>query len=141
MTDYQLASLRALVAAQMPRQRRLRSITDLIGVDATVALVNDWAEKLGVAGAIDRFRLPEIETLCLIEGRLFVEPVRQLCGARTRAGTPCKRKPVPGKRRCPNHGGIGAKTPEALKRQGDGLRAWQAARRAAKAKQAALTGA
>lgn len=27
------------------------------------------------------------------------------CGARTRSGAPCKRPPVHGKKRCPNHGG------------------------------------
>lgn len=27
------------------------------------------------------------------------------CGAKTRQGRPCKRMSVPGKRRCPNHGG------------------------------------
>jgi hypothetical protein len=27
------------------------------------------------------------------------------CGARTRGGAPCRRKPVLGKSRCPNHGG------------------------------------
>ena len=36
------------------------------------------------------------------------------CGAMTRAGNQCRRKPVPGKRRCPNHGGLstGPKTAE-----------------------------
>lgn len=28
-----------------------------------------------------------------------------VCGARTRAGHPCRRQPVPGRSRCPNHGG------------------------------------
>ena len=28
------------------------------------------------------------------------------CGAKTRKGTACQRRPVPGKRRCPNHGGL-----------------------------------
>lgn len=27
------------------------------------------------------------------------------CGAKTRKGTPCERKPVPGRERCLNHGG------------------------------------
>ena len=31
---------------------------------------------------------------------------RMRCGARTRTGKPCVRKVVPGKRRCPNHGGL-----------------------------------
>ena len=39
---------------------------------------------------------------------------RPTCGAKTRAGHPCRAKVVPGKRRCRNHGGLstGAKTEE-----------------------------
>ena len=39
-------------------------------------------------------------------------PVSALCGAKCRTGQPCKRRKVPGKNRCPNHGGLstGAKT-------------------------------
>ena len=29
-----------------------------------------------------------------------------ICGAKTRSGTPCKRGPVPGKTRCKLHGGM-----------------------------------
>jgi hypothetical protein len=40
------------------------------------------------------------------------------CGAKTRTGEPCKRKPELGKRRCRNHGGCstGARTPEGRAR-------------------------
>jgi hypothetical protein len=40
------------------------------------------------------------------------------CGAKTRIGEPCKRKPELGKRRCRNHGGCstGARTPEGRAR-------------------------
>jgi hypothetical protein len=40
------------------------------------------------------------------------------CGAKTRQGRACLRRPVTGKRRCPNHGGLstGARTPEGLAR-------------------------
>ena len=40
------------------------------------------------------------------------------CGAKTRTGSPCKRKPELGKRRCRNHGGLstGARTPEGRAR-------------------------
>src|SRR5690606_3084472 len=31
---------------------------------------------------------------------------RPTCGAKTRAGTPCKRAPVPGRTRCRLHGGL-----------------------------------
>ncbi len=41
-------------------------------------------------------------------------PKPKNCGARTRRGTLCKCKPIPGKRRCKLHGGAstGPKTPE-----------------------------
>jgi hypothetical protein len=43
---------------------------------------------------------------------------RSLCCARTRKGFPCVRRVVPGKRRCPNHGGLstGPKTAEGKAR-------------------------
>lgn len=41
---------------------------------------------------------------------------RPLCGAKTRKGTPCVRKAVLGRCRCPNHGGLstGPKTAGGL---------------------------
>lgn len=43
---------------------------------------------------------------------------RVLCGAKTRQGTPCRCKSVPGKQRCKLHGGLstGAKTAEGRER-------------------------
>jgi hypothetical protein len=40
------------------------------------------------------------------------------CDAKTRTGTPCKRRPILGRRRCRNHGGLstGATTPEGRAR-------------------------
>ena len=38
--------------------------------------------------------------------RLQELPYDEKCGARTRAGTPCKRWPVRRTGRCPNHGGM-----------------------------------
>jgi hypothetical protein len=35
------------------------------------------------------------------------------CGAKTRAGTPCKRAPVPGKKRCKLHGGASLVGPDS----------------------------
>ncbi|PIV79226.1 MAG: hypothetical protein COW54_05530 [Rhodobacteraceae bacterium CG17_big_fil_post_rev_8_21_14_2_50_63_15] len=42
----------------------------------------------------------------------------RVCGARTRKGTPCKAKALPGKIRCRFHGGLstGPKTPEGRER-------------------------
>lgn len=46
------------------------------------------------------------------------------CGAETRKRTPCQRKVVLGRNRCPNHGGLstGPKTPEGKARAAQGLR-------------------
>jgi len=50
--------------------------------------------------------------------KIAVKEQPATCGARTRNGTPCKRRPVPGKRRCHLHGGrsTGAKTSEGRAR-------------------------
>jgi hypothetical protein len=45
------------------------------------------------------------------EVRLLARAMKKLgkvlrCGAKTRKGTPCQCKPMPGKRRCRNHGGL-----------------------------------
>ncbi len=55
---------------------------------------------------------------------------RSRCGARTRAGHPCRRLPVEGKQRCRNHGGLstGAKTAKGKERVTANLaktRSWQ----------------
>jgi hypothetical protein len=55
------------------------------------ALRAKFAEQLAVEEAASR-RLPK--------------RLRPRCGARTRAGRPCVRLPVEGKRRCRNHGGL-----------------------------------
>jgi len=43
---------------------------------------------------------------------------KEFCGAKTRAGTPCKRKDIYENGRCPLHGGLstGPRTPEGKKR-------------------------
>ena len=43
------------------------------------------------------------------------------CGAKTRSGSPCKKFPIAGKRRCRLHGGLstGPKTPEGKKKIAD----------------------
>ncbi|MEM1149388.1 MAG: HGGxSTG domain-containing protein [Pseudomonadota bacterium] len=53
------------------------------------------------------------------------------CGTRTRAGTPCKRKPIYGKKRCANHGGLstGPKTPEGRAKMAENMKKARAARR------------
>lgn len=134
MTDESLTRLRALLRAKMKRQERLREMRDLLGDAGVIALVLDLADKWGEDGAIDRLQLPLLATLALLEGKPYTPPVVILCGAKTRTGAPCKRKPIPGKLRCRNHGGLstGSKTLEGRLQQGKGLTAWHAARRAAK---------
>jgi len=46
------------------------------------------------------------------------KPPPALCGAKTRKGTLCKAKPLPGKTRCKFHGGAstGPKTPDGRER-------------------------
>ncbi|MDO9450136.1 MAG: HGGxSTG domain-containing protein [Rugosibacter sp.] len=139
MDAEQLTHLRALLRAKMKRHQRLQEMIDLLGDDGVVELVADMADKHGDDRAIDRFRLPLLATKALLAGKPYIPPVIILCGARTRTGAPCKRRPIPGKQRCRNHGGLnrGDRTPQGRINAGKGLRQWHAARRAAKT---ALTG-
>lgn len=59
---------------------------------------------------------------------------RPLCGARTRAGTPCQARAVEGKDRCRMHGGLstGPRTAEGRARLSEALKARHARRRAEK---------
>lgn len=129
--------LRALLFAKIKRADRLQAMLDLLGVDGVIALVLDTAEKHGIDRAIDRLQLPLLATKALLEGKPYTAPKRPTCGAKTRTGAPCKRQPVPGKKRCPNHGGLNRsdRTPQGRINAGKGLREWHAARRAAKAAQ------
>jgi hypothetical protein len=96
--------LRALLSAKLNRRDRLQAMIALLGADGVIGLVMDAAEKWGIEGAIDRYRLPLLATMALLQGKPYTEPERITCGAKTRTGAPCKRKPIPGKKRCRNHG-------------------------------------
>lgn len=135
MTDDQRERLRALLSGKMKRRDRLQAMTALIGADGVVALVLDMAGKHGITRTIDRLCLPLLEVTALIEGKPCAAPERPTCGAKTRTGAPCKRKPIAGKKRCRNHGGLNRsdRTPQGRINAGKGLREWHAARRAAKA--------
>lgn len=137
MTAKQLASLRALLRARIKRAERMQGMLDLLGDAGFIALVLDTAEKHGIDRAIDRLQLPLLATMALLEGKHYTPPVVILCGAKTRKGTACVRKPIDGKRRCRNHGGLstGPRTVEGKAKAGKGLHEWHAARRAAKAAQ------
>ena len=56
------------------------------------------------------------------------------CNAKTRQGTPCKRKPISGGKRCRNHGGLstGPKSEEGKERIRQGqIKRWAKARKEA----------
>mgnify|MGYP003651844365 CR=1 FL=1 len=56
---------------------------------------------------------------CMVSGPPFPEECRGMrCGARTRAGTPCKNLSIEGNGRCKFHGGLstGPRTPEGKRR-------------------------
>lgn len=82
-----------------------------IGVErmvAALAKTGITAPTLGEARAMKKI------------GRMPLPPPSEasLCGARTRSGSRCRRRPVPGKSRCRLHGGrsTGAKTAEGRRR-------------------------
>jgi hypothetical protein len=56
------------------------------GVSASTTRARDFGKPAGVSGPVRA-------------------PARKACGARTKAGTPCQSKPLPGKTRCKWHGG------------------------------------
>lgn len=60
------------------------------------------------------------------------ELAEQTCGAKTRAGTPCKMRSIYANGRCKLHGGLstGAKTSEGKARQLEGLYRWLEAKKA-----------
>jgi hypothetical protein len=60
----------------------------------------------------------------------------RLCGARTRAGLPCRRRRLPGRPRCIGHGGhwrSGKQTPEGRQRIGEAKKRYWERWRLAKA--------
>lgn len=60
------------------------------------------------------------------------ELAEQTCGAKTRAGTPCKMRSIYANGRCKLHGGLstGAKTTEGKARQLEGFYRWLEAKKA-----------
>lgn len=123
-----------LLNRKMTRHDRLQEMLTAFGIDGLASLLQPWIEKHGYERAFDRYRLPHLETTALLEGKPFTPREVILCGAKTRTGAPCKRKPIPGKKRCRNHGGLntGKRTPQGRINAGKGLRQWHEARRKAK---------
>lgn len=109
----------------MRRSERLAAMLAEHGIKGIIELLQPSIEKYGYDRTVDRWRLPLRATRKLLEafqrGEQYIPPAgkeKLLCGAMTRTGTPCKRKPIPGKKRCRNHGGLstGAKTPEGKRK-------------------------
>lgn len=99
------------------------------------AILIEWAKLTGInyrkvstpmtsthaPELFDRYaRAYDFGRLAAIKSR----PTATYCGARTKAGTACRAKPLPGARRCKWHGGLstGPKTPEGKARALSNLR-------------------
>lgn len=130
MTGDDLKSLR--MASGLSR----RALAEKAGVHADA--VRYWEAKASVdlrghaprliltaLGVQIETRFGYFETITRARGWLLVfaaqnraAPKRARCGARTRKGTPCRAKALPGKTRCKFHGGAstGPKTPEGRER-------------------------
>ncbi|MDP2132099.1 MAG: HGGxSTG domain-containing protein [Sulfuritalea sp.] len=114
--------LRALLRAKLNRCDRLQAMIALLGTDGVIDLVMDAAEKWGIVGAIDRYRLPLLATMALLQGKPYTEPKRKICGARCRTGLPCQAKARPKSGRCRMHGNGGPRTPAGKARAMENLK-------------------
>jgi DNA-binding transcriptional regulator YiaG len=80
--------------------------------------VKYWESKTGVIGGVEVKLMLTVLTAELMSDEQPTTTPDQRCGARTRKGTPCKCKALPGKQRCKFHGGMstGPKTAEGRAR-------------------------
>ena len=80
--------------------------------------VKYWEGKQGTLAGPTVFRMFEELVHAMMASSTSDSSNRQLCGARTRKGHPCKAKALPGKRRCKFHGGMstGPRTREGRQR-------------------------
>ena len=95
--------------------------------------VKYWERKHGVIVAVAVDRMFN-ELAVALTNKPSSKSSNQRCGARTRKGTPCKAKALPGKTRCKFHGGMstGPKTAEGRQKIADAQRRrWAAYRKAA----------
>ena len=93
-----------------------------------------WEAKTGVIGGVAVNQMFRALAAELMSDEQPATPSDQRCGARTRKGSPCRSKPLPGKRRCKFHGGMstGPKTPEGRERIAEAQRRrWAEYRRVA----------
>jgi len=90
----------------------------------------------GVLVDWEQERLDKEAARCYAKALQKAARYRQLCGAKTRKGHPCKMMSEAGKRRCKYHGGMstGPKTPEGKARIAEAQRkrwvAWRKAHQA-----------
>jgi glucans biosynthesis protein len=67
---------------------------------------------MATPGAKRKFEINPMKNYATRPGYLNQRP---RCGARTRAGPPCRRPPVRGRKRCRLHGGLSPGAPRGLK--------------------------
>jgi hypothetical protein len=86
-------------------------------------IVIEWAEETGrlmnnQRNSNERPELVDANARARMTSGAKVRKVREACGARARAGTPCRTRPLPGRCRCKWHGGAstGPKTAEGRAR-------------------------
>jgi hypothetical protein len=113
------------IAAGRERRRQRRS----------AAMKAAWARRRGQTNVADHLEHVDASNARAgargssgLKALVQQERDRSLCCARTRKGFPCVRRVVPGKRRCPNHGGMstGPKTAAGKARIAAAQRArWQ----------------
>lgn len=82
-------------------------------------IVLEWAEDMGrlINNQSKSKQTPELidtNTRARVTSGPKTRRLRAACGARTKAGTPCRTRPLPGRCRCKWHGGAstGPRTPE-----------------------------
>jgi len=73
-----------------------------------VSTVQLWGRR----GPKRKFEINPMKNYATRPGDLKKQP---RCGARTRAGAPCRRPPVRGRKRCRLHGGLSPGAPRGLK--------------------------
>ena len=124
-----------LTAALLKQCRQLlgwsqRKLAERAGVHEQT--VKYWEGKQGVIAGVAVGLMFKNLAVALAKSELSNKSPNQRCGARTRKGTPCRCKPLPGKRRCKFHGGMstGPKTPGGRERIAEAQRRrWAAYRR------------
>jgi hypothetical protein len=122
-------SFERVLASAQERRRERRS----------ASMKASWVERKAQAGVVegceDAGNVDGPNVRARTRGSRDITPAtvqaardQRLCGAKTRKGTPCVRRVVPGRNRCPNHGGLttGPKTVEGKARIAAAARArWE----------------